>query len=261
MRPAAPGRVLRLALVAWGLGHLALGRRTMALALLAAEALCVVAVAALTVLFHDTSWYLAPFLAGCTFLVAWAWQAVDAYRSARASQGATETSPERSPAAVIGWLSLPLLAWGVGFWLVAATAATPAATLDRFVAGWTGGADEPAWSSAFADDPAAVEAAAATATAELVRLCRQGVISEGCASGGPNLFRDVRFRVELDSTTRATATGETVRYERRPSTFLWLFAGRETVAVPTEEVIVLQLEAEPAALGAVRWRVVSAESG
>ena len=42
----------------------------------------------------------------------------------------------RSPAATIAWLALPLLAWGTGFWLVAAEGSTPAAALDAFVERW-----------------------------------------------------------------------------------------------------------------------------
>ena len=56
-------------------------------------------------------------------------QAIAAYRAARAGQPEPSDAPERSPAAAIGWLSLPLLAWGAGFWLIGAGAATPAAPM------------------------------------------------------------------------------------------------------------------------------------
>ncbi|MGH2418434.1 MAG: hypothetical protein ACRDFY_08885, partial [Candidatus Limnocylindria bacterium] len=137
MTPPDPGRVLRRALVAWGLGHLLIGRRGLGRGLLAAEILAVVLVAWLTIGLADTTAYLVPFIAGMGFIVAWAWQAIDAYRAARALQPARPPTPERSPAAAIAWLSLPLLAWGTGFWLIGAHAATPASVLDRFVTAWT----------------------------------------------------------------------------------------------------------------------------
>ncbi|HUH16761.1 MAG TPA: hypothetical protein VMM85_02315, partial [Methylomirabilota bacterium] len=115
-----PGRVLRLALVAWGLGHLAIGRTLTGRILLAAELGAALTVAWLTVGLADTSLYLVPFLAGVAFLVAWTWQAVDAYHAAHGLVGARPPTPERSPAAAIGWLSLPLLLWGTGFWVIGA---------------------------------------------------------------------------------------------------------------------------------------------
>lgn len=96
MTAPSPGRVLRLALVAWGLGHLAVGRRGLGLALLAAELLAALLVAWLTIGLADTSAYLVPFVAGVAFITGWAWQAVDAYRSAHALEPARPPTPERS---------------------------------------------------------------------------------------------------------------------------------------------------------------------
>ena len=240
------GSVLRRALVAWGLGHLAIGRRTTGRALLVAEIVGVLLVAWLTAGLADTSAHLVPYLAGIGFLVAWAWQAVAAYHAAQGLQPGRPPTPERSPATAIGWLSLPLLAWAAGFWVVAAGAATPAATLDRFVTAWTAGdLDAGAW-------PADVVAAATAAEALL--------------GSGPDRFRDVRFALDAVGSARAVAVGEAIHYERRPSSLFGIFPGTELVPVADERVLSLELEARRVELpgggdiGAVRWELVDASS-
>lgn len=248
MTPPDPGRVLRLALVAWGLGHVALRRPLIGWGLLAAELVAALLVAWLTIGLADSSAYLVPFVAGAGFLAIWAWQAIDAYRSARAMLPAPDETPERSPAAVIGWLSVPLLIWSAGFWLIGAPAATPAAALDRFVSRWSAGelqTGADAW-------PASVRAAAAEADVVL--------------GAGTDRFRDVRFTIVDRSEGRAVAVAEAVHYERRSSTFLGIFAGTELVPVADERLLSLELVAVPVELpgggeiGAVRWTLVSAEA-
>jgi hypothetical protein len=240
-----PGRVLRRALLAWGLGHLEIGRRGTGFALLVSELVAVLLVAWLTVGLADTSAYLAPFLAGVAFIVAWAWQAVDAYRLAQALRPARAPAPVRSPAAVIGLLSLPLLMWGTGFWLIGAHSATPAAVLDRFVTEWSRDQLGSSW-------PAAVTRAAEAAASTL------GPADEG-------RFRDVRVRMLQDDGSRAAAVAEAIHFERRPSRFLWIFPGSELVPVTDERVLSLRLRAVPVELpgggdiGAVRWELVGAE--
>lgn len=243
-----PGRVLRLALAGWGLGHLALGRTAIGWALLAAEVVGALLVAWLSIGLASSSAYLVPFLAGVIFLVAWAWQAVAAYRTARALQPERAETEERSPAVAVGWLSLPLLAWATGFWLVAADAATPGATIDRFVTQWSNGtlAEGDRW-------PAGVIAATVEADATL--------------GTGAERLRDVRFNVVEQSGDRAIVVADAVHYERRPSTFLGIFAGTELVPVADERVLSLELAAVPVELpgggdvGAVRWELVDASGG
>ena len=240
-----PGRVLRRALLAWGLGHLAVGRRGVAVGLFAAELVLGLLLVWLTIGLADTSAYLVPFIVGVAFIVVWGWQAVDAYRSAVALLGARPPTPERSPAAAIGWLTLPLLLWGTGFWLIGAHAATPASVLDRFVTDWSRGGLGPTW-------PAAVRAEAAVAEARL--------------GSGPDRFRDLRFQVVGRAEGRATAVAEAIHYERRPSRLLWVFPGSELVPVADERIITLELEAVPVDLpgggdiGAVRWELVAADA-
>ena len=239
-----PGLVLGRALLGWGLGHLALGRGAVGWSLLVAEVLGALLVAWLTIGLASTSAYLVPFLAGIAFITAWAWQAVAAYRAARARRPQSTGAPERSPAAAIGWLSLPLLAWGTGFWLIGADAATPAATLDRFVSAWSEGTLEAdGW-------PASVVEAAADADRAL--------------GSGPDRLRDVRFTLVEASDDRATAVAEAIHYERRPSSFLWVFRGSELVPVADEQLLSLDLAADSVPLpgggdiGAVRWELVDA---
>lgn len=247
MTAPQPGAVLRRALLAWGLGHLALGATRAGRILLAAEVIGVAVVAWLTIGLADSSAYLIPFLAGVAFIVAWAWQAIDAYRRARALAPAIGPTPQRSPAAAAGWLSLPLLVWGTGFWLIGAHSATPAAVLDRFVTQWTSG------SLAQGGWPAAVERAADRAADDL--------------GSGRDPFRDVRVRLLDVSDTSATAVAEAVHFERREARFLWVFTGSELVPVADEQVLTLELEAEPVELpgggdiGAVRWTLASASPG
>jgi hypothetical protein len=241
-----PGRVLGRALLAWGLGHLALGRAAVGWSLLAAEVVAALLVAWLTIGLAASSAYLVPFLAGVAFIVAWAWQAVAAYRAARARQPEPSGAPERSPAAAIGWLSLPLLAWGTGFWLIGADAATPAATLDRFVTAWSDGTLEAdGW-------PRPVVDAAADADRAL--------------GSDPDRLRDVRFTLVEERDVRATAVAEAIHYERRPSSFLWVFRGSELFPVADERLLSLDLAAVPVPLpgggdiGAVRWELVDASA-
>ena len=239
MTPPEPGRVLRLALIGWGLGHIALGRRSVGRALLLAEVVGILLVAWLTVGLADTSAYLVPFLAGTAFIVAWAWQAVDAYRATRALRPARAPAPERSPAAAIGWLSLPLLVWGTGFWLIGAHSATPAAVLDRFVSEWTAGSLGPDW-------PAAVTRAARATT--------------------PEPGADLRVRLADVGPSRATAIAESIHYERRDAPFLGIFPGSALEPVSDERLLSLELVARSVELpgggdiGAVRWELVGADA-
>jgi hypothetical protein len=238
-----PGRVLRRALIAWGLGHLLIGRSRLGAGLFAAELLSALIVAWLTIGLADTSAYVVAFLAGCAFIVAWAWQAVHAYRSAGGLQGARPPTPERSPAASIAWLSLPLLVWGSGFWLVGAHAATPASVLDRFVTAWSSDELGDTWPPAVVDE---AEAAAASLGTGLDR------------------FRDIRISIVSRSAARATAVAEAIHHERRESRFLWIFPGSELVPVADERLLTLDLAARPVELpgggdiGAVRWELVAA---
>lgn len=263
MTRTPPGHALRLAVIGWGLGELAMGHRLAGMAWLAAEALLLAGIVATTILFADTSWYLLPFVLGMLFLAAWVAQAVRTYHRAQRQQDAVPPTAPRSPALAVAWLTIPLLAWAAGFWLFAAGAANPASVTDRFVSGWSASPTAPGTDpyAVLGDDPRALRSVAATALLRLQVLCAAGELAADCSTGTENLLRNVRVRLLDQTDTDATAVAELVRYERRPSTFLGIFPASELVPVPMERVVTLQLRAEPAALGAVRWEIVNAEAG
>ena len=258
MSLAAPSRVLRLAILGWGLGDLALGRRYAGTTWLLAEAIGLGVVALTTLLLAETTWYLVPFLAGMAFITVWTVQAVAAYRRAQLQQAdAGASTPARSPATAAAWLTIPLLVWGTGFWLFAADAGSPAAVLDGFVSGWTEiGAGKTA--PGLADDPAALSAAVAVAVEQLRALCNADELPDDCVEAPENPLRDIRLRLVRQGEGTAVAVAELVRFERRPTRFLGLFDASELVAVPVEEILRLELAARPAALGSERWAIVSA---
>ena len=259
MSGAAPGRVLRLSVAAWGLGELALGRSRSGLAWLAAEVGLLAVTVWLTVLLIATTWYLLPYLAGAAFLVLWALQAVLAYRHALGRLGAEAPTPRRSPAGAIAWLAVPLLVWGTGFWLVAGSAGSPEAILDRFVTAWPQPDDTRADElTGLAVDPGQLLSASAAALDQLRQLCAAGQLTEDCAGAPEALLRDVRMRLDAPVAGRARAVAELVRYERRETRFLGLFAASELEPVPVRTLLELQLATEPGPLGSERWTIVNA---
>jgi hypothetical protein len=261
VKGAAPSRVLRLSLVAWGLGELAMGRRYAGSTWLLAEAVGLVLIGLLSWLLVDTTWYLVPFVLGMAFIGTWGLQAVLSYRRAQHLGGqATPPVGRRSPAAAAAWLTLPLLAWGTGFWLVAADGASPAAVVDRFLTGWTDVAagQQVAWDGTDGTAPEVLSSAAAAAIARLGALCANGTLPSDCSEGAGSVLRDVRFRIETAGQGTALAVAEVVRFERRPTTFLGIFGASELVPVALQEILRLDLAARPAALGAQRWTVVAA---
>jgi hypothetical protein len=265
--PATPGSVLRRSLLIWGLGDLASGGRQVGLSLMFGEVAALAALAYLVIGLAQTTWYLVPFLGGVAFLLAWAAQAVGAYHRAQRRQGATGPTQPRSPAATVAWLSLPLLLWGTGFWVVGASGASPAAVLDRFEGRWPDLQRTQATPLAadLAANPAAVTAAAATALHALSALCRAGALSADCGEAPENLLRNVRITIRNQTPDTAQAIAETVRYERRASRFLGIFSGTELVPVAQTTVLVVDLRAVASPLpggidlGAQRWQIVNAQ--
>ena len=259
MTAPTPERALRLALIGWGLPDLAMGRTRAGAAWLALELLLASAIVATSVLLADTTWYLIPYLLGVAFLVLWAASAVRAYHRARSLQAASTATP-RSPAATIAWLTLPLLAWGTGFWLFAAEAATPAAVMDRFVSRW---ADlepmEPTPLERLGGVPF-VDREAAEALWRLRELCEAGLLADDCGEASENLLRDVRVTLVERDGTHASAEAELVQYRRVPTTLFGIFEGSELVPVPVASVLHLELEAQPAALASREWTIVNAEA-
>jgi len=260
--PAANlGRVLRLALLAWGLGHLAIGRGSAAFLWLISEIVAAAAVAYLFIGLAGTTWYLVPFVAGVLFLLAWAVQAAQAYRMAVHRLVAEGQPAPRAAAAAMAWLTIPLLVWGTGFWLVSGSGTGPAAALDRFESSWSalamGGTLDP---DLRADSR--LTAAGRSALDALNRLCAQGSLTSDCSASPRNLVRDVRVSLASDGADTAIATVTVVSFESRPSQFLGLSVGTELVPVPRQTLLTLRLRADPVSfpgdlgLGARRWQIV-----
>jgi hypothetical protein len=259
VRDAAPGRVLRLALVAWGFGDLAMGRRGRGIALLVAELIGLVAIVVSAALLADTTWYLVPFLVGMAFIVAWCVQAIAAFLSAQRLQGAIPPPSTRSPAAVAAWLTIPLLLWGTGFWLLPAEGSSPGAVLDAFVTEWPDVSAQPITDDV-ATDPVAVTAEAEAALAGLRQVCDAAGLTDDCRAEASALLVNIRMRIEGQSADAATAVAELVRFERQPSRFLGVFEASELVPVPIATVLRLELAAQPAPLGSARWIIVNADA-
>jgi hypothetical protein len=126
--------VLRRALVIWGAGHLALGDRRGWL-LAAGQPLAVACVVVLGALLIEGSLWLVVFAALVALLGIWLGQAIHAQRLARL-RGAQPGGEFQL--ALVFPLVIALLS---GFWLLAGARATPAATLQHYVAAWQ--ADRP----------------------------------------------------------------------------------------------------------------------
>jgi hypothetical protein len=257
----APGRVLRLAVIGWGLGDLAMGRTAVGGAWLVAEVVVIALLTVTTLLFVDTTWYLVPFLLGMAFLLAWAGQAVLAYRHARRRQAAMAPASPGSPALTVAWLTIPLLLWGTGFWLAAGAAATPAAVVNGFVSDWADAEPiAPGGTALPSTHSAAVQIQAGRALYRLQQLCDAGALADDCGDARANLLRDVRFRIDARGDA-ATAVAELVSYVRQPSTFLGIFQASELVPVRVERILTLQLRTTEAPLGSLRWSIMNAEAG
>lgn len=260
--PPAPATVLRRALLCWGLGHLTLGRVRAAIAWFAAELAGVALVVYLTIGLADTTAYLVPYVAGMFFVAAWAAQATLAYRGARTDQDALGPTPRGTPAAAMVWLSLPLLIWGAGFWVVGAQGTAPGAVLDRFETVWPDLVEQGSLPSSMASDPAAVTAAATSALSGLLESCPTSV--PDCSSDPATLLRSMRITITAQGPDSASALVQLVTFEQRPSHFLWFIAATELVPVPTQTVLAIDLRTVAAPLpggldvGARRWQIASA---
>jgi hypothetical protein len=262
---ASPGAVLRRSILAWGLGDLALGDRPAAIGWFIAELIGVALVAYTIVVFADSTWYLLPFLVGTLFIGVWAFQAILAFRRAERLQAARPPTPRGSPAAAIAWLTIPLLIWGTGFWLIGADGASPGSVLDRFVSEWPSLASgEAAWTPSLTSDAASLTDAARSALNDLAVACRAGELTPDCRTAPSNLLHDVRLRLTDHTDARATAVAESVEYVQRPTRVLLLFGGTELVPVARDTIMRLELVATPVPgpfgleLGARHWQIASA---
>ena len=180
-------------------------------------------------------------------------------------QAARPPTPRGSPAAAIAWLTIPLLIWGTGFWLIGADGATPGSVLDRFVSERPSLASgEGAWTSSLTSDPPGLTDTAGSALDDLAIACRSGELTPDCRTAPSNLLHDVRLRLTDQTDARATAVAESVEYVQRPTSVLLIFNGTELVPVARDTILRLELVATPVRgpfgleLGARHWQIASA---
>jgi hypothetical protein len=262
-----PGRVLVLALLAWGTGHAALGDRRTGWFLLGAELVALLLLALLHVELAETTLAVVPFLAGSAFIVAWGAQAIHAYRRARASQHANGPAMAGSPALAIARIGLPLLVWWSYYWLQGGSAASPAAVLDRFLRDAPAiAAGDMAAAGRVAIDPDALSADANAAVEALREACETDACRDSTAR---SLLHGARVRLAATGpgadANAARAVVESVHYERHESRFLGIFPGSDLVPVADDRLLVLELEARDAPgfamnLGARRWVITDSRS-
>jgi hypothetical protein len=155
---------------------------------------------------------------------------------------------------------VPLLAWGTGFWLVAAEAATPGAVIDRFVSSWGELVPTAPGGVEGAEGEPFIDREAAEALYNLQLLCDAGGLADDCDEAPENLLRDVRVMITEHDPTHATAEAELVEYQRHPSKLFGIFEGSDVVPVPVASVLRMELEALPAALGSREWVIVNANA-
>lgn len=254
--------VLRRSLVAWGLGHLALGQSRGWL-LLGLEILWVAAFVVALPLLPTDRWLLAyGLLAG--FIVAWFAQAVAAYRLAGARLGHGSGA---------GWLlaiAPVVIALLTGFWLFAAGNESPAATFQRYVGAWRHG-DAAAAASLFAQP---LDSGMVKATWERQeRLISQRIAALADADPEFSLDRvnpetNLRFDLHDPGNGPATAVGRVqfdvhvVRQVTVPSTVLGIVTASRTEIRVVETIGQALLVRRPlqgalAATGAGAWFIES----
>jgi hypothetical protein len=218
-------RVVALALLGWGLGHVAMGDRRGWL-LLALEAIALVLIIGVGLPRIEGDAVDGLFLAIVLFFALWIAQAVHAHGHA-----------VRAGAAPGGAMALLLLLLPVAavvfsaFWMVGGSAATASAAVDRYVEAWR--RDRPGQADRLLLEPAGAAATqAAWTAAEAALRDRLGALaaSLGPASGIDldQPFANLEFRVSpgappKDGGRTAVASIVVVRHVTVHSTFLGLF--------------------------------------
>ena len=265
---------MRRALLAWGLGHLALGDRR-GWALLALEIASVALIGVLVVAFLAGTRAVLVFAALTLFFAIWGGQAIDAHRRA-VDAGAR-------PGGAVQLLALAPVVVVVmtAFWLVGGAAGSPAATLQRYVAAWQDRRPERATELFLAPPTSDVLGERWTRDEGYIRdRLRALAAGEPSVTGKAALDPDRPFRsllVTLDTPSRAGTTARTqevarahvhiVRPVERQTTFLGIFpaASQEMVAAePVGEITLRAVPLEPAVgLGVANevWRIESVSIG
>jgi hypothetical protein len=239
--PAAS--VLRRALFAWGLGHLAVGDAR-GWALLILQPLIVGGLAAAMALALEGSRWIALFPALALVLLIWLGQAMHAHRLA-VERGA-EPGGEMQIA-----LAMPLVVLALsGFWLIGGTRSSPAATVQHYVAAWQSG--KPTDAARMFSAPAEQAQLIGQWTAHRSRVERvvaEGALVYGAQSGLDTArpFNSLRFEQASTSAGRAVIRVDIVRRQRVETMLFGLIPTATQQTVLVEHLGEISLRAQPVA--------------
>jgi hypothetical protein len=237
-------KILRRALIGWGLGHVMLGDRRGWL-LLILQPIAIVAVAALAAALIDGTRWLIVFVPLLALLVFWVAQAVDAHQ--RALRMGAEPGGEM---AIVLMLPVGLTVLTL-FWLVGGRHGSPTATLQEYIEAWMRDRPEAA---------APLFAAPTSADAVSVRWAdEQQVLTDhigrahatyGDESGldPEHPFDSLRFRDPVTTSNGLVSiVVELVRNERIQTTVLGIVptAGQQEVVVERDMTIWLEQQLQP----------------
>jgi len=259
--PAA--KVLRRAVIGWGLGHVMLGDRRGWL-LLIAQPIAIVAVFVLAVTFIDGTRWLVIFPPLVALMVVWVVQAVDAY------QRALKMGAQAGGAMAIVVLLPVALTLLTAFWLLGGRHGSPSATVGAYIEAWM--ANQPDAAAPLFADGRSTDAVNAQWAAESQML--HDDISAAYATYGDDSgldpdrpFDSLRFREPVTSGDGSVSmVVELVRNERVATTVLGVIptAGQQEVTVEQEMTVLLdqQLQAPPAwlpldGLDSYSWKITS----
>ena len=248
---AAPARrvppaskVLRRALIFWGLGHVMLGDRRGWL-LLIIQPIAIIAVTALAAALIEGTRWLIVFVPLLALLVFWVAQAVDAYQ--RALKMGAKPGGEM---AIVLMLPLGLIVLTL-FWLVGGRHGSPTATLQEYIEAWMRNRpDAAAPLFATPTEADAVGARWATEQQVLADHISRAHATYGDESGldPEHPFESLRFRDPVTTTDgRVSIVVELVRNERIPTTVLGVIptAGQQEVVVERDMTIWLERQLQP----------------
>jgi hypothetical protein len=239
-RPLPPAsKVLRRALIGWGLGHVMLGDRRGWL-LLIAQPIAIVAVLVLALTLIDGTRWLVVYPPLVLLLVVWVVQAVDAYQ--RALKMGAKAGGAMS---VVVFLPVALILL-TAFWLIGGRHGSASATVGDYIEAWMD--DEPAAAALLFADGRSADAVSTQWTAENQML--HDHISDAYSNFGPDSgldpdhpFDNLRFREPVHSGDgRVSMVVELVRNERVATTVLGIIptAGQQEVTVERDMTIWLE---------------------
>ena len=271
-RPESPvrpvpsaGKVLRRALIGWGLGHVLLGYRRGWL-LLIAEPIAIVAVVVLAVALIDGTRWLIVFPPLLALMVFWVAQAVDAHQ--RALKMGAQPGGEMG---IVVLLPVALTVLTL-FWLLGGRHGSASATLQQYIEAWV--RDKPDAAAPLFITPQSPADVSAMWTSERDMLTEQinaafATYGEESGLDPAHPFDSLRFRDPVENGDgRVSMTVELVRNESVQTTVLGFIptAGQQEVVVERDLTIWLEQQRQPAlswlpfdALDSYSWKISSVD--